>query len=408
MTNVEHATKDASIPDVIRIDQDQVRSHVEEVVRSTVEETLNALLDAEADELCGAQRYERSPERLDTRSGHYRRKLLTKAGKVELKVPRLRSLPFETQIIERYRRRESSVEEALVEMYLAGVSVRRVEDITEALWGERVSPSTVSELNQKIYDQIDAWRNRPLEGQHAYVFLDGIWLKRCWGGEVKNVAVLVAVGVREDGYREILGVMEGAKEDTESWRGFLRHLKQRGLRGPQLFISDKCLGLVESLAEFYPQAAWQRCAVHFYRNVFTVVPKGKVKEVAAMLKAIHAQEDRVAAREKAQAVASKLEGMRLGKAAELVRAGIEETLAYMAFPREHWRSIRTNNMLERIMREIRRRTRVVGAFPDGRSALMLVAARLRHIAGTKWGRRRYLDMDRLREVREEEQLTQPA
>lgn len=408
MTNVEHATKDASIPDVIRIDQDQVRSHVEEVVRSTVEETLNALLDAEADELCGARRYERSPERLDTRSGHYRRKLLTKAGNVELKVPRLRSLPFETQIIERYRRRESSVEEALVEMYLAGVSVRRVEDITEALWGERVSPSTVSELNQKIYDQIDAWRNRPLEGQHAYVFLDGIWLKRCWGGEVKNVAVLVAVGVREDGYREILGVMEGAKEDTESWRGFLRHLKQRGLRGPQLFISDKCLGLVESLAEFYPQAAWQRCAVHFYRNVFTVVPKGKVKEVAAMLKAIHAQEDRVAAREKAQAVVEKLEGMRLGKAAELVRAGIEETLAYMAFPREHWRSIRTNNMLERIMREIRRRTRVVGAFPDGRSALMLVAARLRHIAGTKWGRRRYLDMDRLREVREEEQLTQPA
>lgn len=408
MTNVEHATKDASIPDVIRIDQDQVRSHVEEVVRSTVEETLNALLDAEADELCGARRYERSPERLDTRSGHYRRKLLTKAGNVELKVPRLRSLPFETQIIERYRRRESSVEEALVEMYLAGASVRRVEDITEALWGERVSPSTVSELNQKIYDQIDAWRNRPLEGQHAYVFLDGIWLKRCWGGEVKNVAVLVAVGVREDGYREILGVMEGAKEDTESWRSFLRHLKQRGLRGPQLFISDKCLGLVESLAEFYPQAAWQRCAVHFYRNVFTVVPKGKVKEVAAMLKAIHAQEDRVAAREKAQAVASKLEGMRLGKAAELVRAGIEETLAYMAFPREHWRSIRTNNMLERIMREIRRRTRVVGAFPDGRSALMLVAARLRHIAGTKWGRRRYLDMDRLREVREEEQLTQPA
>lgn len=408
MTNVEHATKDASIPDVIRIDQDQVRSHVEEVVRSTVEETLNALLDAEADELCGAQRYERSPERLDTRSGHYRRKLLTKAGNVELKVPRLRSLPFETQIIERYRRRESSVEEALVEMYLAGVSVRRVEDITEALWGERVSPSTVSELNQKIYDQIDAWRNRPLEGQHAYVFLDGIWLKRCWGGEVKNVAVLVAVGVREDGYREILGVMEGAKEDTESWRSFLRHLKQRGLRGPQLFISDKCLGLVESLAEFYPQAAWQRCAVHFYRNVFTVVPKGKVKEVAAMLKAIHAQEDRVAAREKAQAVVEKLEGMRLGKAAELVRAGIEETLAYMAFPREHWRSIRTNNMLERIMREIRRRTRVVGAFPDGRSALMLVAARLRHIAGTRWGRRRYLDMDRLREVREEEQLTQPA
>ena len=154
---------------------------------------------------------------------------------------------------------------------------------------------TVSELNQKIYAQIEAWRNRPIAGTHAYVYLDGIWLKRSWGGEVKNVAVLVAVGVNAEGYREILGVCEGAKEDTESWRGFLRQLKGRGLSGVRLFVSDKCLGLVESLAEFYPEAAWQRCLVHWYRNVFTVVPKAKAKEVAAMLKAIHAQEDRAAA-----------------------------------------------------------------------------------------------------------------
>jgi putative transposase len=408
MTNVEHESKEASLPDVIRIDQEQVRSHVEEVVRSTVEQTLNSLLDAEADELCGAKRYERNVERVDTRAGHYQRKLLTKAGPVELKVPRLRSLPFETQIIERFRRRESSVEEALVEMYLAGVSVRRVEDITEALWGERVSPSTVSELNQKIYARIEAWRNRPIEGDYAYLYLDGIWLQRCWGGEVKNVAVLVAVGVRADGHREILGVVEGAKEDAESWRGFLRHLKERGLRGVRLFVSDKSLGLIEALGEFYPEAAWQRCAVHFYRNVFTVVPKAKVKEVAAMLKAIHAQEDRDAARQKAQAVVEKLKAMRLGQAAGIVEVGVDETLAYMAFPREHWRSLRTNNMLERIMREIRRRTRVVGAFPDGRSALMLVAARLRHIAGTKWGARRYLDMDRLREPVEDKPPTTAA
>jgi putative transposase len=401
MTNVEHAPKEASFRDVIRIDEEQVRGHVDQVVRATVEETLNRLLEAEADELCGAQRYERSPERLDTRAGHYERKLVTKAGEVELRVPRLRKLPFETQIIERYRRRESSVEEALVEMYLAGVSVRRVEDITEALWGQRVSPSTVSALNQKIYEQIDAWRNRPIEGTHAYVFLDGIWLKRSWGGEVKNIAVLVAIGVREDGYREILGVVEGAKEDTESWRSFLRQLKQRGLSGVQLAISDKCLGLVEALGEFYPEAAWQRCAVHFYRNVFTAVPKSRVKDVAAMLKAIHAQEDRQAALDKARAVVEKLETSKLSKAAGIVHEGVAETLAYMAFPREHWRSLRTNNMLERIMREIRRRTRVVGNFPDGTSALMLVAARLRHIAGTRWGSRCYLDMERLREPAEE-------
>jgi len=257
-------------------------------------------------------------------------------------------------------------------------------------------------LNQKIYEQIETWRSRPIEGEHAYVYLDGIWLKRSWGGEIKNIAVLVAIGVRSDGHREILGVAEGAKEDTESWRNFLRHLKQRGLRGVRLVTSDKALGLVEALGEFYPDAAWQRCVVHFYRNVFTVVPKGKAKEVAAMLKAIHAQEDRAAAREKAVAVAAKLEAMRLGQAAEIVRNGMDETLSYMAFPREHWTRLRTNNVLERIMKEIRRRTRVVGAFPDGRSALMLVAARLRHIAGTRWGERCYLDMERLRESTEDE------
>lgn len=281
-----------------------------------------------------------------------------------------------------------------MEMYLAGVSVRRVEDITEALWGTRVSPSAVSDLNQKLYERIGEWLGKPIEGKYRYVFLDGIWLKRTWGGEVKNVAVLVAVGVNAEGFREILGVREGAKEDKESWREFLRDLKERGLEGVELVVSDKSLGLVEALGEFFPEAAWQRCAVHFYRNVFTAVPKGKVKQVAAMLKAIHAQEDREAAREKAAAVAAKLEKMKLGAAAKKVREGIEETFSYFAFPPEHWRSLKTNNMLERLMREVRRRTRVVGTFPDGQSALMLVAARLRHVAGTKWGSRCYLNPKR--------------
>ena len=280
-------------------------------------------------------------------------------------------------------------------MYLAGVSVRRVEDITEALWGTRVSPSAVSALNQKVYAQIDAWRGRPLGGEHPYLFLDGVWLKRSWGGEVRPVAVLVAVGVGRDGHREVLAVAEGAKEDAASWREFLRGLKARGLAGVRLVVSDKCLGLVEALGECFPDAAWQRCAVHFYRNVLTAVPLGRAKEVAAMLKAIHAQEDREAALAKAEQVVAKLGALRLAKAAEVVRAGVAETLGYMAFPREHWRSLRTNNMLERLLREVRRRTRVVGAFPDGRSAVMLVAARLRHVTGTHWGQRRYLDLDRL-------------
>ena len=381
--------------DVIAINEGLIRDHLDRVVVQTVEETLNALLDAEADELCGAKRYEHSANRVDTRAGSYERQLQTKAGEVTLKVPKLRKLPFESAIIERYKRREISVEEALVEMYLAGVSVRRVEDITQALWGTRVSPSTVSELNQKIAVQIEEWRHRPITGEHAYVFLDGIWLKRSWGGEVKNVSILVAIGVNQDGHREVLGVMEGAKEDKASWIAFLRYLKERGLAGVRLFVSDKCLGLIESLAQFYPSASWQRCAVHFYRNVWTAVPTTKVRAVAAMLKAIHAQEDLEAAKAKAVLVAAKLREMKLAKAAELVATGIEETLQYFQFPSEHWRSLRTNNPLERLMREIRRRTRVVGAFPDGNSALILVAARLRHVVGTLWGRKRYMDMTRL-------------
>lgn len=382
----------------VTIDTEKVRGHLDEVVRSTVEATLNQLLDEEADRVAGAGKYERSPDRQDTRAGSYQRTLQTKAGEVELTVPRLRRLPLETAIIERYKRRESSVEEALIEMYLAGVSMRRVEDITEALWGTRVSASAVSGMAQKVYGQIEAWRSRAIAGEHAYVYLDGIWLKRSWGGEVKNVAVLIAIGVDAEGYREVLGVSEGTKEDAQSWRSFLRTLKERGLAGVRLFVTDKCLGLVEALAEFYPEAAWQRCVVHWYRNVMTAVPQGKVREVVAMLKAIHAQEDRAEAAAKAAAVAEKLEGMRLAKAASIVREGVAETLAYMSFPREHRRCIKTNNPLERLNREVRRRTRVVGAFPDGQSALMLVAARLRHVAGTRWGTRRYLDMSRLREL----------
>ena len=223
-------------------------------------------------------------------------------------------------------------------MYLAGVSVRRVEDITEAL---------------------------------------------------------VAIGVGADGYRQILGVAEGQKEDLEGWRGFLRHLNDRGLKTPRLIISDACRGLVEAALELYSDARWQRCVVHFYRNVFSHAPNSKIAGVARMLKAIHAQEDRSAADTKTREVVAKLRAMKLPAAAELLETKGHETLTYYEFPTNPWRQLRTNNPLERIIREIRRRTRVVGAFPEGHSALMLVAARLRHIVSTRWGKRRYLAMETL-------------
>lgn len=384
--------------EVVRIDFNNLKRDLSGFVRGTVEEALNGLLEAEAEGICGAGRYERNDTRQALRSGHYQRHLETGAGKVRVKVPKLRGATFETQIIERYRRREASVEESLVEMYLAGVSVRRVEDITEALWGTRVSPSTVSDLNQKIYTRIEQWRQRPIRSRYVYVYLDGLWLKRSWGGEVENVSVLVALGVNEYGFREVIGVTEGMTEDVDSWKGLLRDLYGRGLRDIDLVISDKAAGLIESLPQVYPAAKWQRCVFHFHKNILHQVPRQKREEVAAMLKAIHAQESASSALEKAQKVSESLQAMRLRNAAKVLDTGIDESLTYYQFPREHHRSIRTNNMLERIMREIRRRTRVVGSFPDGKSALMLVCARLRYVATKSWSDTRiYLDMDKLRE-----------
>lgn len=381
---------------IIQVNDELIHSELKDLVRSSVEEALNAMLDAEADKLVNADRYARDEERKGYRSGHYDRSFVTSSGEVNLKMPKLKGLTFETSIIERYKRRETSVEEALIEMYLAGVSVRRVEDISEALWGTKVSPGTISNLNKKAYEHIEQWRNRPIKDEYPYVFVDGIYLKRCWGGEFENCSVLIAIGVTSDGYREILGACEGLKEDLESWKNFFVWLKSRGLSGVQLITGDKAYGMVEAIGEVFPGAKYQRCTVHFYRNVLSVTPKSKGKEVAKMLKAIHAQEDRSAALEKARAVAEKLRAMKLNKAAQKVEESILETLTYMSFPTEHWTRIRTNNTLERLNKEVRRRTKVVGTFPDGESALMLVCARLRHVASGDWGSKRYLNMDHLR------------
>src|SRR5574344_2990760 len=303
---------------IVQFNEEVIKGQIKELVRGSVEETLNGLLEAEAEKLTQAAKYERSEERQGYRSGHYSRNLTTTSGDVTLNVPRLKGISFETAIIERYRRRESSVEEALIEMYLAGVSVRRVEAITHALSGTKVSPGTISNLNQKAYANIETWRTRKLSGEYPYVYVDGVFLKRSWGGEIQNVSILVAIGVNEEGNRDILGAAEGMKEDKESWRSFFTWLKERGLTGVRLIIGDKNLGMLETIPEVFPEAVYQRCTVHFYRNVLSVVPRNKMKYVARMLKAIHAQESKEAAREKAQLVVEKLKELKLAKAAEKV------------------------------------------------------------------------------------------
>lgn len=383
---------------IVSINEESLRLDIKELVKNTVRDVINQLLEEEADELVNAERYERTADREAYRSGHYKRKLVTSAGEVELDVPKLRGATFQTAVIERYRRRETSVEEAIIEMYLAGVSTRRIEDVSQILWGTGVSAGTVSNLNDKAFASVEQWRNRPLEGEYPYVFVDGVYLKRSWGGAYENVSIMVAIGVNGNGDREVIGCAEGFTESKDSWKEFLLWLRGRGLAGVRMVTGDKSLGMLGALEEVFPQAKYQRCTVHFYRNVFAKVPRQKRERVAKMLKAIHAQESLEASTAKAEAVASDLEAMKLGAAAKVVREGCAETLTYTAFPMGHWVRIRTNNAIERLNREIRRRTRVVGTFPDGKSALMLVAARLKYIAESEWGSRRYLDVSLLKEV----------
>lgn len=384
---------------ILQVDQAMLETTLDRMVRKSVEETLNAMLDAEADEITGAARYERSGERKAYRAGHYERDLTVKAGKMSLKVPKLKGAVFESAVIERYRRREESVEEALIDMYLAGVSTRQVDDVSQLLWGDRMPSQTLSDKLKKVYADIDEWRGRPLEQDYPYLFMDGVWHKRCWGGSVENVSILVAVGVGMDGRREVLSVAEGMKEDSESWREFIKGMLARGLKGVRLVTGDRCAGLVAAVNELLPGARYQRCMVHFERNILAKVNPKNRDWAADALKAIFSMESRDKALEKAESIAKDMEARKLREAAKCLREGIGETTTYLLddYPREHRRRIRTNNMIERLNREIRRRTRVVGSFPDGRSALMLICARVRYVTSSEWSTRRYLDMSRLGE-----------
>ena len=382
---------------ILQVDQAMLETTLDRMVRKSVEETLNAMLDAEADEIAGASRYERSGGWKAYRADHYERRITAKAGALELKVPKLKGALFESAVVERYRRRGESVEEALIDMYLAGVSTRQVDDISQLLWGERMPSQTLSDKLKRVYADIDSWRTRPLESEYPYVFMDGVWHKRSWGGHVENVSVLVAIGVDSEGHREVIGVAEGMKEDGDSWEQFVRGMIERGLKGVRLVVGDRCAGLVSTVNSMLPKARYQRCMVHFMRNVLSKTPPTHRQWASAALKAIFAMESRESALAKAESVAAEMEARRLKAAANCLREGVGETTTYLLpeFPDGHRRRIRTNNMIERLNREIRRRTRVVGSFPDGNSALMLVCARIRYVTDNEWSTRRYLDMSRL-------------
>ena len=237
---------------IIQIDQNLFETKLDRLVTEKMTQILNAMLDAEADEITGAARYERKEGRKAYRAGHYERTLTAKAGRLELRVPKLKGAVFESAVIERYRRRESSVEEALMEMCLAGVSTRQVDDISKLLWGDRMPSQTLSDKLKRVYDDIDRWRTRPLESEYPYVFMDGVWHKRSWGGSVENVSVLVAIGVNAEGHREVIGVTEGMREDAASWEQFIRSMIERGLKGVRLVVGDRCAELVSTVNSMLP------------------------------------------------------------------------------------------------------------------------------------------------------------
>jgi transposase-like protein len=274
-----------------------------------------------------------------------------------------------------------------------------VGDIAEALSGEGLSAATVSRLNGRLSERLQTWRERPFTGAYPYLYLDGISLTVRWGGTSERMSVLVAIGVSHEGFREVLACGAGFRESEESWRGLFRSLTERGLRGVRLVISDACSGLKAAVEDFLPGAIWQRCTVHVMRNVLDKVPQTRRAEVAAALKTIWYQENADEARHKATRIIQQYRGS-LPAAMRTLEGALEDSLSFYHFPREHWKSLRTHNPLERLMKEIRRRTKVCEQFPHEESALLLVTARLKRIHES-WSERRYLDMSPLYELEQD-------
>jgi len=346
-----------------------------DLLREMVESFAQALMSAEADALCGAGYGERSPERVNTGNGYRERAWDTRVGTIELALPKLREGSyFPDWLLAPRRRAEQALVSVVADCYLAGVSTRRVEKLVQMLGIERMSKSQVSRLAASLDELVEAFRSRPLEGTpYPYLMLDALVVKCREGGRTVNACVVHAVAVNREGYRESLGLDVVTAEDGAAWTAFLRGLVARGLAGVKLVTSDAHPGLVDAIAATLPGACWQRCRTHFVRNLQTRVPKSAQSFVATMVRSIFAQPDPGSLHEQHARMVGQLEGRFPQAAAMLADAG-PEILAFTAQPKEHWRQIWSNNPLERLNREIRRRTDVVGIFPNRASIIRLVGA----------------------------------
>jgi len=373
-----------------------VESAAPDLLRELLQAMVVTLMGAEVDALCGAGYGERSPERVNARNGYRPRPWDTRVGTIDLALPKLRQgTYFPVWLLEPRRRAERALVAVVAESYMLGVSTRKVEDLVQTLGITRLSKSQVSELAKSLDPLVASFWERPLDGRpYSYVWLDALALRCREGGRTVHVAALVAVGVNADGKREVLGLDVVTAEDGAAWLAFMRGLVARGLSGVKLASSDAHPGLVDAIAATLPGAAWQRCRTHFMRNLLTKVPKSAQSLVATLVRTIFAQPDAELTRAQHARVVEQL-APRWPDAARLLADAVEDLLAFTAFPKEHWRQIWSNNPQERLNRELRRRTDVVGIFPNRDAVVRLVGAVLAEQHDEWQVSRRYLSTESL-------------
>jgi putative transposase len=378
----------------------EIMTEQEDFLMPLIREVLQEVMEAEMDEALGAEKGERTARRLGYRSGHYGRTLVTRVGKLELRVPQDRQGRFRTEVFERYQRSEKALVGAMTEMYVQGVSTRKVKAITEELCGHEVSASTVSRLNVKLDEELERFAHRRLSEPYPYLILDARYEKVREDGVIASQAVMIAIGVDWEGRRNVLAVELANRESQSSWREFCLALKERGLHGVELVISDDHAGLRRAIAEVFTEAVWQRCYVHFLRNALDYLPRKADNDCLTELRWIY---DRRSIEEARQDLAAWLKkwGSRYPKLCDWVESNIEETLTFYRLPRQHHKNLKSTNLLERLNEEIKRRTLVVRIFPNQAACLRLVRALAVEMHENWIEATRYLNMEYLKEHKKE-------
>jgi putative transposase len=370
----------------------------EDFLRPVVGAVVQQILEVEMSEALGAQKSQRTQGRLGYRSGYYVRSLVTRVGKLELRVPQDREGHFSTELFERYQRSEKALVAALAEMYVQGVSTRKVKAITEELCGHEFSASAISAINKRLDQELERFMNRPLEEEFPYLILDARYEKVREEGVIRSRAVLVALGVDWEGRRQVLSVELANRESTTSWKEFLLRLKNRGLRGVMLAVSDDHAGLKRAVSEVLSEAFWQRCYVHFLRNALDYLPRKTNDDCLTELRWFYERRNVQEARLDLVAWLSKWQA-KYPKLCEWVEANIEETFTFYRLPKEHHKHLKSTNVLERLNQELKRRTHVIRIFPNGQSCLRLIRALAVEIHEAWLETYRYLNMEALREQR---------